>query len=132
MENEINQAAERVERMVDRFNVGAVFGEPTHEGNVTMVPVAEVNAMFGFGFGSGEGPAPAKEGEDSATATASGAGGGGGGRGSAKPRGVLKITPDGVSYEPIVDPLRLSLAGIAMVAWAVFWITLTIRSFVKK
>ena len=130
MENEINQAAERVERMVDRFNIGAVFGEPTHEGNVTIVPVAEVNAMFGFGYGSGEGPAPAKEGEESVMAT--GGGGGGGGRGSAKPRGVVKITPDGVSYEPIVDPLRISLAGIAMVAWAVFWITLTIRSFVKK
>ena len=130
MENEINQAAERVERMVDRFNIGAVFGEPTHEGNVTIVPVAEVNAMFGFGYGSGEGPAPAKEGEESVMAT--GGGGGGGGGGSAKPRGVVKITADGVSYEPIVDPLRISLAGIAMVAWAVFWITLTIRSFVKK
>ena len=130
MENEINHAAERVERMVDRFNIGAVFGEPTHEGNVTIVPVAEVNAMFGFGYGSGEGPAPAKEGEESVMAT--GGGGGGGGRGSAKPRGVVKITADGVSYEPIVDPLRISLAGIAMVAWAVFWITLTIRSFVKK
>ena len=130
MENEINQAAERVERMVDRFNIGAVFGEPTHEGNVTIVPVAEVNAMFGFGYGSGEGPAPAKEGEESVMAT--GGGGGGGGRGSAKPRGVVKITADRVSYEPIVDPLRISLAGIAMVAWAVFWITLTIRSFVKK
>ena len=130
MENEINQAAERVERMVDRFNIGAVFGEPTHEGNVTIMPVAEVNAMFGFGYGSGEGPAPAKEGEESVMAT--GGGGGGGGRGSAKPRGVVKITADGVSYEPIVDPLRISLAGIAMVAWAVFWITLTIRSFVKR
>lgn len=130
MENEINQAAERVERMVDRFNIGAVFGEPTHEGNVTIMPVAEVNAMFGFGYGSGEGPAPAKDGEESVMAT--GGGGGGGGRGSAKPRGVVKITADGVSYEPIVDPLRISLAGIAMVAWAVFWITLTIRSFVKK
>lgn len=130
MENEINQAAERVERMVDRFNIGAVFGEPTHEGNVTIVPVAEVNAIFGFGYGSGEGPAPAKEGEESVMAT--GGGGGGGGRGSAKPRGVVKITADGVSYEPIVDPVRISLAGIAMVAWAVFWITLTIRSFVKK
>ena len=86
--------------------------------------------MFGFGYGSGEGPAPAKEGEESGMAT--GGGGGGGGRGSAKPRGVVKITADGVSYEPIVDPLRISLAGIAMVAWAVFWVTLTIRSFVKK
>ena len=76
MENEINQAAERVERMVDRFNIGAVFGEPTHEGNVTIVPVAEVNAMFGFGYGSGEGPAPAKEGEESVMATGGGGGGG--------------------------------------------------------
>lgn len=130
MENEINRTAENVERMLDRFTIDAVFGEPTHEGNVAIVPVAEVNAMFGFGYGSGEGPAPAKAGEDSAMAT--GGGGGGGGRGSAKPRGVIKITPDGVSYEPIIDPLRISLAGIAMAAWAIFWITLTIRSFVKK
>lgn len=130
MDDTIKQAADPVERMVDRFTVGAVFGEVRHENGVVVIPVAEVNAMFGFGYGSGEGPAPAKEGETGAMAT--GGGGGGGGRGSAKPRGVLKITADGVSYEPIIDPSRISLAGIAMVAWAVFWIALTIRAFVKK
>jgi uncharacterized spore protein YtfJ len=129
MENDLSQAAERVERMLERFDVGAIFGEPTREGTTTIVPVAEIGAMFGFGYGSGEGPAPAKEGAESATATG---GGGGGGRGSAKPRGVLKITPDGVRYEPIVDPSRISLAGIAMVAWVIFWIAFTVRAFAKK
>ena len=128
MESELSQAAEQVERMLDRFTIDAVFGEPQREGNTVIVPVAEVGAMFGFGYGSGEGPSqPGVEG-----GTASGGGGGGGGRGSAKPRGVLKITPDGVSYEPIVDPLRISLAGIAMGAWAVFWIAMTLRALLKR
>lgn len=130
MDNDLSQAAERVERMLERFDVGAIFGEPVHEGTTTIVPVAEIGALFGFGYGSGEGPAPAKQGAESATAT--GGGGGGGGRGSAKPRGVLKFTPDGVSYEPIEDPSRISLAGIAMVAWVVFWIAFTVRAFAKK
>jgi uncharacterized spore protein YtfJ len=130
MENELSQAAQRVESMLDRFTIDAVFAEPYREGNTVIVPVAEIGAMFGFGYGSGEGPAPAQQGAEGGTAT--GGGGGGGGRGSAKPRGVLKITPESVSYEPIMDPSRIGLAGIALVAWAVFWITLTVRAFAKK
>lgn len=126
MENQMAQAAETIERIVDRFNVNAVFGELRREGDVAIIPVAQIGASFGFGYGSGEGPAEGEEG------TASGGGGGGGGMGGAKPRGFVKITPQGVSYEPVTNPFQIPLAGIAMTAWSVFWITLTVRAFAKK
>lgn len=131
MENQLNQAAESVERMLDRFNVGAVFGGLTREGDVAVIPVAEVSAFFGFGYGSGEGPAPAQEASQEG-GVASGGGGGGGGRGAAKPRGIVKITPDGVSFEPAVNPTLISLAGIALVAWVISWVALTVRAFARK
>ena len=126
MENQMAQAAEYIERIVERLNVNAVFGELRREGDVAIIPVAQIGTSFGFGYGSGEGPAEGEEG------TASGGGGGGGGMGSAKPRGFVKITPKGVSYEPTANPFQIPLAGIAMVAWSVFWITLTVRAFAKR
>ena len=125
MENQMAQAAEHIERIVERFNVNAVFGELRREGDVAIIPVAQVMTTFGFGFGSGEGPAEDKEG------IATG-GGGGGGMGSAKPRGIIKITPDGAHFEPAANPFQIPLAGMAMVAWSVFWITLTVRAFARK
>lgn len=126
MENQMAQAAEYIERIVERLNVSAVFGEVQREGDVAIIPVAQIGTSFGFGYGSGEGPAEGEEG------TASGGGGGGGGMGSAKPRGFVKITPDGVSFEPTANPLQIPLAGILMVAWNVFWIALTVRAFARK
>jgi uncharacterized spore protein YtfJ len=126
MENQLAQAAEYIERIVQRLNVNAVFGEVRREGDVAIIPVAQIGTTFGFGFGSGEEPA---EGEDR---FATGGGGGGGGMGSAKPRGIVKITPKGASFEPTANPFQIPLAGIFMVAWSVFWITLTIRAFARK
>ncbi len=88
MENQLAQAAEYVERIVERLNVNTVFGEVRREGDVAIIPVAQVGTTFGFGYGSGEGPAEDKEG------TSTGGGGGGGGMGRARPVGIVKITPD--------------------------------------
>lgn len=126
MENQLSQAAEHIERIVERLNVNAVFGELRREGDVAVIPVAQIATTFGFGFGSGEGPAEGEEG------MATGGGGGGGGMGSAKPRGFIKITPKGVAFEPAANPFQIPLAGIAMVAWSVFWITLTVRAFARR
>lgn len=126
MENQMAQAANYIERIVERFSVNTVFGAVQREGDVAIIPVAQVMTTFGFGYGSGEGPA--EDGEGIAT----GGGGGGGGMGSAKPRGFIKITPDGVHFEPAANPFEIPLAGIALVAWSVFWITLTVRAFVRK
>jgi uncharacterized spore protein YtfJ len=126
MENQLAQAAQYIERIVERLNVNTVFGEVRREGDVAIIPVAQIGTTFGFGFGSGEEPA---EGEQR---FATGGGGGGGGMGSAKPRGVVKITPKGVSFEPTANPFHIPLAGIAMVAWSVFWIALTVRAFARR
>ena len=56
----------------------------------------------------------------------------GGGMGSAKPRGIIKITPDGVHFEATVNPFQIPLAGIALGAWSIFWITWTVRAFVRR
>ena len=117
---------EPVEKLFEKLSVDAVFGQPFQEGDVTIIPVADV--AVGFGFGSGQSPTTEEDGEDAD----SGKGEGGGGGGKATPRGFIKITDDGVSFESTLDEGRVALAGIAMSAWAIFWITMTIRAFVKK
>ena len=117
---------EPIEQLFEKLKVDAVFGQPIQEGDVTIIPVAEVGV--GFGFGSGQSPATEEQ-EDEAE---SGTSGGGGGGGKATPRGFIKITPDGVFFESTLDEGRVALAGIAMSAWAIFWIAATIRAFVKK
>ena len=131
MENQIEQVASPVERMVEQFSVSRAFGEVIREGDTAAVPVAEVTSVFGYGHGSGEGPVSSDEGEDMDGRMASGGGGGGGGRGSTTPRGYITISPDGVRYEPMMDPLKVSLAGIALTAWVVFWIAMVVRAFAK-
>jgi uncharacterized spore protein YtfJ len=126
MENQMAQAAEHIERIVERLNVSAIFGEVRREGDVAIIPVAQIGTTFGFGYGSGEGPTETEE------RFTTGGGGGGGGMGRARPVGIVKFTPDGVHFEPTANPFMIPLAGIAMVAWSVFWITLTVRAFARK
>jgi uncharacterized spore protein YtfJ len=125
MNDEARPNLEPIENMVDVLGVGAVFGEPIREGNVTVVPVAEVRFTFGYGYGSGRGRGEGIEGNPSTAEQGSGGGSGAGGRASAK--GYLRISADGVRFEPVLDVTRLALAGIAFAAWNVFWIGRTIR-----
>ena len=115
-----------IEQLFEKLKVDAVFGEPIKEGDVTLIPVADVGV--GFGFGSGQNPAA--EQEEGEAESSQGMGGGGGGK--ASPRGYIKITPDGVTFESTMDENRVALAGIAMSAWAVFWIAMAIRAFARK
>ncbi|MFC1996807.1 spore germination protein GerW family protein [Chloroflexota bacterium] len=120
------KATEPIEQLFEKLRVDAVFGQPVHEGDVTIIPVADVGV--GFGFGSGSSPATEDEGEEADRGKSEGGGAGG----KATPRGYIKITPDGVDFVSTLDEGRVALAGIAMVAWAIFWIAMTIRAFVKK
>ncbi len=132
MDDTMTATIEPIENMLKRLNVGAVFGEPIREGDATILPVASVGYAFGYGSGRGRGPASASGDEAEAPVSAGeGEGGGGGGGGKAQPKGVIRITADGVKFEPVMDLTRISLAGIAMVAWSVFWITKTVRAFVQ-
>lgn len=122
MEQSLKHIFEPIDRAMARLSVNTVFGEPTQEGDVTIIPVAEVSAAFGYGYGSGE----------DEEQEASGAGGGGGLWGSAKPTGYLKITPDGVVFEPTMNPKIIALAGIAFAAWLVFWVAMVRMAVAKR
>ena len=126
MNDEARPNLEPIKKMVDVLGVGAVFGEPIREGNVTVVPVAEVRFTFGYGYGSGQGRGEETEGSPSTAEQGSGGGSGAGGRASAK--GYVRISADGVRFEPVLDVTRLALAGIAFAAWSVFWIGRTMRA----
>jgi uncharacterized spore protein YtfJ len=103
-------------------SVKQVFGEPKTVGDRTVIPVAAVSYGFGFGYGRGT-----EGGNGDATPGREGGGGGGGGRVHARPVAVLELTPERVRVEPIVDASRIALAGIALGAWSVFWLTATVR-----
>lgn len=134
MEQQAGANTAPIEQMLEKLGADTVFGKPTTEGDVTIVPVVQV--AYGFGYGSGYGRSPNDEdaGETSAQTTAQGGEGGGSGVGAggrAIPRGYVRITPQEVKYEPIVDETRVPLAGIVMVAWSVFWVMATIRTIAK-
>lgn len=129
----LDKAFEPIQQAIDRLDVSSVYGEPTREGDTIIIPVAEHGIFFGYGFGSGEGPiGEAEQASGGEGRMGTGSGGGGGGWGGSKPRGFIKVTPDGVVYEPAIDINRLGLAGILLVAWNVFWVALAIRAFARR
>lgn len=130
---------EPIEDMLKRMNVSAAFGEPIREGEAVLIPVASVT--YGFGYGAGYGPgsdaeeaASAEQGQDAGPGAGSrgGAGSGGGAGGRVKPQGYIRIQDGAVRYEPLRNSAIVSLAGIALGGWAVFWITATIRAFARR
>lgn len=131
MELNLSTVTEPIENMMKRLTVNTVFGEPIKEGDQTVIPVA--NVSYGFGFGGGWGSGVAEVEDDAQPANAGEGGGqGGGAAGKAKPVGVMRITAEGVDFEPVTDPKKIALAGIAMVAWNVFWIAATVRAFARR
>jgi uncharacterized spore protein YtfJ len=132
MDSALTKGLEPIENMLKSLNVNAVFGQPVQEGGVTIIPVAQVGYTFGAGVGYGRSAEEAPGGSGAGEEAGSGAGSGGGGMGRARPVGFIRIAPDGVTYEPIMDPQRISLFGIAMVMWNIFWITATVRAFASR
>ena len=131
MEFNLSTVTEPIENMMKRLTVNSVFGEPIKEGDQTVIPVAQVSYGFGFGAGWGSGATEAAE-EGQPANAGEGGGHGGGATGKARPVGALRITADSVHFEPVMDPKVVALAGIAMVAWNVFWIAATVRAFTKR
>lgn len=127
-----------IAQLVDSIGVKSVFGEPIEEDGVVIIPVAQVEYGFGYGGGYGNNPnaGEIEDGTEQETgdedAPGEGGGGGGGAGGRATPRGFIRITPEGVNYEPISDNDRVPLAGILMIVWSVFWVAMTIRALIKS
>lgn len=121
---------EPIRQMVERLGASAVFGEPTNQNGVVVIPVAQV--QMGFGYGGGYGRAPeASPASEAASEASSGGGTGGGAGGRTIPRGFIQITADEVKFQPITDETRIPIAGILMVAWIVFWVMATVRTIAK-
>ncbi len=117
----LEELMKRFDKMQESAGAKTVFGEPIHADGRTIIPVGAVRYMYGFGMGQGSD----KE------QKASGGGGGGGGV-TVSPVAVLEVTSQGMEFKPIVDATRLALAGMAVAAWSIFWITLTIRAAARR
>jgi len=116
-QDHLDRLFEQIQEMQKNANVDAVFGAPVTSGDKTVIPMAAVSYGFGLGFGEGMD----QEGEG-------GTGGGGGAGASAKPVGLVEITPAGTEIKMVVNEQQVALAGIAFVAWTVFWVAAALTS----
>lgn len=121
----VEELLNRIGQVHEKATVKTVFGEPMQVDGRTIVPVARVRYVFGLGMGRGN--VDSKDGPSAG----GGEGGGGGGGVTVRPIAVLEVSGQETKVKPIPDVTRLALAGIALVAWNVFWITATIRAVAK-
>lgn len=111
----IEEMVGRIGTMQEHATVKIAFGEPREVRGRTIIPVARVR--YGFGVGAGRGDAQEHR----------GSGGGGGGGVSVRPLAIVEVTDERTTVTSIVDVTRLALAGMALAAWSVFWISLAVR-----
>lgn len=106
---------EIVEQSKDAATVSRVFGEPIHQGDTIVIPVAKIAQGGGGGQGKSEGDQP-------------GQGSGGGFGYGATPAGVFVLKNGEVRWQPVVDVNRIVLGGqlLGIV------LLLTIRTVLKK
>jgi uncharacterized spore protein YtfJ len=110
----IDELFVRLEDMQAQASVDAVYGQPVTVGEKVVIPMASVAYGFGLGFG---------EGTDQAAGESGGcAGGGEGGGMGARPLGVIEITPEHTRVEPYVNEQAVTLAGMVLGAWSIFWV----------
>jgi len=121
-----------LERMFDTLeglrstaSVDAAFGKPQETEGRTMIPVSSVQLGMGLGFGQGVVEEGYTEHEQTADQSPTGAGGGGGA--GARPIAMIEVTADQTIIHPIVDETKVALAGIALGAWIIFLLLVTIR-----
>jgi len=118
---------EVVENLRQTASADAAFGEPQEVEGRVLIPVAEVGIGFGLGFGQGT-SSEGKEESDVPEGGGGGEGGGAGGGAKSRPVAVIEVTPEETVIKPIVDESKISLAGVLLVGWIVFWLTATVRA----
>ena len=121
VERNTTQLSQLLDKILAAARPGAVFSEPVHSGDYTVITASEVTAGGGFGSGFGSGPTSAgsatgtgESGSASATqpSEAGGGGFGGGGGSHGRPVAVIVIGPDGVRVRPVVDVTKIGLAAV--------------------
>ena len=110
-----------VEELRETASANVTLGEPQEIEGRVFIPVAAVGTGFGMGFEQGVTEDGEVEGEDEAE-------GGGGGRSGSRPVAVIEVTAEETLVRPILDETKIALAGIALIAWFVFWLTATVRT----
>ena len=132
-----NMTTEELVRQItaipDQVGASACFGPPVERHGHTVIPAARVTFGYGLGYGRGSGgkDLPSENGHVGQDG-GEGEGGGGGGGGGSSPVAVILIKESGVEVEPIVDSTRVSLAGLTFAAWAIFWLTWTVRTVARE
>jgi uncharacterized spore protein YtfJ len=113
-----------VESLRSVASVDAAFGKPREVEGKVLIPVAVVGSGFGLGFGQGT------SGEEAGAEPepAEGEGGGSLGGAGARPIAVVEVTAENTMVRPIIDETKIALAGVALVAWSVFWLMATLRA----
>jgi len=96
------------ERLRSSASVKTLYGEPVVAAGKTIIPVAKV----AYGFGGGTGTKKQAEGKEPAAGEGAGAGGGV----TAKPTGVVEITPEQTRYVPFGLAGKLTAAAAAGLA----------------
>lgn len=107
-------ALEILQGTMDRFmepaSVEAVYGKPIKNGDMLIIPTAEVASFMGFGFGTGSGQST--ESQEDHPMEGSGTGGGGGGSIHSRPVAMVIASPEGVRVEPVIDLTKIGLAAL--------------------
>jgi len=105
----LNLTQETLGKIIDVANVDAVYGKPVANGDMLVVPSAEVLGVVAFGAGTGGG----KDDKDNR----GGGGAGGWSRVFSRPVAAIVITPNDVRVEPIVDVTKIALAAFTTVGF---------------
>jgi uncharacterized spore protein YtfJ len=108
-------AEEMIGKLIESSGVASVYGRPIKQGDVTIVPAAEV--LTGIGFGAGFGHGPITDDEEGSSTTGGGEGSGGGGKTLSRPVAVVVATTEGVHVEPVYDWTKVYMAAITAVGF---------------
>ncbi len=120
------QIVQTVLNAQERASVKQVFGEPTQNGDRTVIPVAAISQSFMFGWGGG----PEKTNAQGERVRIGGEGASG--NVVARPIAVVELTPQETRVIPVQDETRVTLAGMALGGWSIFWITATLRKLIGR
>ncbi len=106
----LEMAEDVIGKLLGTSGAAVVYGRPIKQGDVILIPAAEVIA--GVGFGSVFGSRQTSEDDDRSKPLGSGEGAGGAGRTFSRPVAVVIISPEGVRIEPVRDRTKVLLAAI--------------------
>ena len=122
MGDAIQKLFDTMDDLRQKADVSAAFSEPVVVEGRTLISVAKVGYGFGLGFGTSNEEEEAEE----------NSGGGVGGGAYAQPLGVIEVTQEGIRVEPVVDEQKVTMAGVLLAGWFIFWIARTLTQIFGK